>query len=70
MKTVSYQKAVVAIGTFMDQHPHKINAFDASLILAYLFDVQKETALGDLMEYRGKKLGHTGGEFSSVFRGL
>lgn len=70
MKTVSYQKAVVALCTFMDHHSGKINAFDASLLLAYLFDVPKETALDDIVAYRGKRMGTQTKGFSSVFGGL
>jgi len=50
--SVSYKQAVIALSTFMDHHKYKINAFDGSLILAYMFDVPKEKALDDLIAYR------------------
>jgi len=53
---MSYKKAVEGISTFMNHHSGKINAFDASLILAYQFDVSKEKALNDLIKHRSKKL--------------
>lgn len=50
-KPVSYQKAVVALSKYIDHH-HAIDAFDASIILAYMFKVSKEKALDDLITYR------------------
>jgi hypothetical protein len=55
-KAISYKKAVSSLSAFMDHHG-KLNAFDASLVLAYQFDISKERALNDIMSHRaGKKV--------------
>jgi len=57
MKSTTYKEGVLFMSAFMDDHPRKINAFDASLILAYIFpSVSKERALNDLMKHRSKSL--------------
>jgi len=49
--------AIVGISKYMDHHK-KINAFDASLIISYIFGgIDKEEALDLIMSYRtGKKV--------------
>jgi len=49
--------AIVGISKYMDHHK-KINTFDASLIISYIFGgIDKEEALDMIMSYRsGKKV--------------
>ena len=51
----TYNEALLRINNFMDDH-HKINSFDASLLLAYIFDGSKENILEDLINLRGSML--------------
>ena len=53
---VTLDDAVAGISAYMDHHK-KISAFDASLILAYMFGLDKEELLDLIMSYRsGKKV--------------
>jgi 5'-3' exonuclease len=54
LKEVVYKEAVKRISAYIDHHG-KINVFDASLILAYIFDIHKEIILEDLIAYRTKQ---------------
>ena len=47
----TYTNALLRINRYIDDH-HKINTFDASLLLAYMFDIEKEKALEDLIKLR------------------
>jgi hypothetical protein len=52
----TFPKAIEATSKFMDDHPGAINAWDASLLLAYIFpDLEKEDTLCHLINYRDKK---------------
>lgn len=60
MKTVklmaasTLENAIAGISKYMDHH--KLSAFDASLILSYIFGMDKEAILDLIIEYRtGKK---------------
>jgi hypothetical protein len=66
-KQISYTRGVASLSKYIDHH-HKMDAFDASLVLAYMFGVSKERALDDLIEYRsGKKINLAQ---KPVFKGL
>jgi hypothetical protein len=52
---VTLDEAVKGISAYMDHH--KLSAFDASLILAYMFGLDKEEMLDLIISYRsGKKI--------------
>jgi len=56
MKSITYKQALERINRCMNNSNVKINAFDVSIILCYLFDTDdKEKTLQDIMNLRGFK---------------
>lgn len=49
---IPYTKALSSISKAMDCLQNRLNAFDASTILSFMFDKEKEEIIDDIMEYR------------------
>ena len=52
MIEATYERGLKRMSDYMNDHDKKIGVFDASLVLAYIFDRDKEGCLDDLLDLR------------------